>query len=59
MSLLFAFLILNDEEVHHQRLYKEIEILQALHQIGSQVKTKCSYGEFNLPRNHTAFIAIK
>ncbi|MDY6900456.1 MAG: class I SAM-dependent methyltransferase [Cyanobacteriota bacterium] len=48
-----------DEEVHYQRLYKETEIIQALHQIGFQVKTNSSYGEFHLPPNHTVFIAIK
>ncbi len=35
------------------------EVLQALHQIDFQVKTKCSYGEFNIPPNYTVFIAIK
>jgi len=48
-----------DEEIHHQLLYKATEMAQALHQISFQVKTLNSYGEFNLPPNHTAFIACK
>ncbi len=48
-----------DEEVHHQRLYKATEVAQALDQIGFQVETLKGYGEFNLPPNHTAFIALK
>lgn len=48
-----------DEEVHHQRLYKETDIIQALHQIGFQVEILNGYGEFNLPPNHAAFITSK
>lgn len=48
-----------DEEVHHQRLYKETEIAQALVKIGFQVEILNCYGEFYLPPNHTAFIARK
>ena len=48
-----------DEEIHHQQLYKATEIAQALEQIGFEVQTLNCYGEFNLPANHTAFIARK
>ncbi|MEA5598730.1 class I SAM-dependent methyltransferase [Rivularia sp. UHCC 0363] len=48
-----------DEEVHQQRLYEAADIVQALAQIGFRVETLKGYGEFNLPPNHTAFIAFK
>lgn len=48
-----------DEEVHHQRLYEATEIVQALVKIGFRVETLKGYGEFNLPLNHAAFIAVK
>jgi SAM-dependent methyltransferase len=48
-----------DEEVHHQQLYKATDIVQALDQIGFRVETLKGYGEFNLPLNHAAFIALK
>ena len=48
-----------DEEIHHQRLYKPEEIERALDQIGFGFQTLHNYGEFNLPPNHTAFVARK
>ncbi|NJL79809.1 MAG: class I SAM-dependent methyltransferase [Richelia sp. SM2_1_7] len=48
-----------DEEVHYQRLYKVTDISPILEQIGFQVQILKSYGEFNLPLNHAAFIALK
>ncbi|MGB3756095.1 MAG: class I SAM-dependent methyltransferase [Rivularia sp. (in: cyanobacteria)] len=48
-----------DEEVHHQQLYRATNIVQALDRIGFQVEIFKGYGEFNLPLNHAAFIALK
>lgn len=48
-----------DEEVHYQRLYKAIDIAQALEEIGFQVEILNNYGKFYLPPNHAAFIAVK
>ncbi|MBE9216233.1 class I SAM-dependent methyltransferase [Plectonema cf. radiosum LEGE 06105] len=48
-----------DEETHYQQLYKATDIAQTLEQIGFQVQILKSYGEFNLPLNHAAFIALK
>lgn len=48
-----------DEEIHYQRLYKTTDIKKALDRIGFQVEILNGYGKFNLPPNHTAFIARK
>lgn len=48
-----------DEEIHHLNLYKTVDICQALEKMGFQVKTKHSYGEYQLPKAHTVFIARK
>ncbi|MBD2198981.1 MULTISPECIES: hypothetical protein [Calothrix] len=48
-----------DEELHHQRLYTATEIANQLHQIGFQVETMASYGQYSLPSAHTAFLARK
>ncbi|MBW4646813.1 MAG: methyltransferase domain-containing protein [Goleter apudmare HA4340-LM2] len=47
------------DEVHRQQLYKSTDIVRVLHQIGFQVVTIHSYGEYSLPPVHIAFIARK
>lgn len=48
-----------DDEVHHLRLYKAIDIARELGEVGFQVQTMRSYGEYSLPKAHAAFIARK
>ncbi|MBD2772292.1 class I SAM-dependent methyltransferase [Iningainema tapete] len=48
-----------DDEVHQQQLYKATDIAQELHQVGFQVQIVRSYGSYNLPKAHAAFIARK
>ncbi|PIG95349.1 hypothetical protein CSQ79_02540 [Gloeocapsopsis sp. IPPAS B-1203] len=48
-----------DDEVHHLCLYKATEIASELRQIGFQVQIMRSYGTYNLPKAHAAFIARK
>ncbi|MBW4566459.1 MAG: class I SAM-dependent methyltransferase [Tolypothrix carrinoi HA7290-LM1] len=48
-----------DDEVHHLRLYKATDIARELGQVGFQVQTMRSYGQYSLPKAHAAFIARK
>ncbi|WP_013320694.1 class I SAM-dependent methyltransferase [Gloeothece verrucosa] len=48
-----------DEETHRQRLYESEEIAFLLRQEGFQVERKVRYGLYNLPKNHSVFIARK
>lgn len=48
-----------DDEVHQQRLYKATDIAQGLEQVGFQVQIMHSYGQYNLPKAHAAFVARK
>ncbi len=47
------------EEMHIQRLRKAADVARELRQTGFRVRTIRSYGEFNLPKAHAAFIARK
>ncbi len=47
-----------DDEVHRQRLYESAEIARDLRQIGFRVRTMRVYGRYELPRAHTAFVAV-
>ncbi|BAY20845.1 hypothetical protein NIES2100_05890 [Calothrix sp. NIES-2100] len=47
------------DEIHHQRLYQATDIANQLHQVGFQVQTMRSYGQYSLPKAHLAFIARK
>ncbi|MEQ9554033.1 MAG: class I SAM-dependent methyltransferase [Coleofasciculus sp. G3-WIS-01] len=46
-----------DEEVHYQRLYQGTDIAEQLRQVGFEVQTMRSYGEYPLPKSRVAFIA--
>lgn len=48
-----------DDEVHHLRLYEATDIEPELRQVGFQVEIMHSYGQYNLPPAHAAFIAHK
>ncbi|MUG97301.1 methyltransferase domain-containing protein [Scytonema sp. UIC 10036] len=48
-----------DDEVHRQQLYETVEVTEKLNRVGFEVQTMPNYGEYNLPLNHTAFIAKK
>ncbi|KYC40208.1 methyltransferase type 11 [Scytonema hofmannii PCC 7110] len=48
-----------DDEVHRQQLYETEYVTRKLSQVGFEVQTMPNYGEYNLPSNHTAFIAKK
>ncbi|MBE9068147.1 methyltransferase domain-containing protein [Leptolyngbya cf. ectocarpi LEGE 11479] len=48
-----------DEEVHHVRLYHSTDIAHKLRQVGFTVQTMRSYGKYQLPKAHVAFIARK
>lgn len=48
-----------DNEVHHLRLYKATDIFEELLQAGFQAQIMHSYGQYELPKAHTAFIARK
>lgn len=47
------------EEVHRLRLYKSSDIVTELRQIGFEVQTMRSYGQYYLPKAHAVFIARK
>ena len=47
------------DETHRQRLYKSKEIAGQLRQAGFIAQTVRSYGDYNLPKAHAAFIARK
>ena len=48
-----------DDEIHHVRLYETLEITEKLHQVGFIVQTMNNYGNFQLSKNHSVFIAQK
>ncbi|MEQ8757430.1 MAG: class I SAM-dependent methyltransferase [Coleofasciculus sp. G1-WW12-02] len=48
-----------DEEVHRQQLYQATDIAEQLRQVGFEVQTMRSYGEYPLPKSRVAFIALK
>ncbi|MCA1994289.1 MAG: class I SAM-dependent methyltransferase [Coleofasciculus sp. S288] len=48
-----------DDEVHHVQLYEATDIARKLSEVGFQIQTMRSYGEYALPRAHAAFIARK
>jgi SAM-dependent methyltransferase len=48
-----------DEEVHRQQLYQATDIAEQLRQVGFEVQTMRSYGEYILPKSRVAFIARK
>ncbi|NEQ19021.1 MAG: class I SAM-dependent methyltransferase [Microcoleus sp. SIO2G3] len=48
-----------DDEVHRQQLYKAADVTAKLRQVGFEVETTHSYGQFRLPKAHLAFIAYK
>jgi SAM-dependent methyltransferase len=47
------------DEVHHLRLYAAADIAEMLSAAGFKVETMQRYGEYNLPKAHTAFVARK
>ncbi len=48
-----------DDELHHLRLYKATDVARELSRVGFRVQTMRSYGQYNLPKAHAAFIARK
>jgi SAM-dependent methyltransferase len=48
-----------DDEVHHLRLYQATDVAEKLRQVGFQVQIMRSYGQYQLPEAHAAFIARK
>jgi SAM-dependent methyltransferase len=48
-----------DNEVHHLRLYEATDIAEKLRQVGFQIQIMRSYGHYELPKAHAAFIARK
>ena len=48
-----------DDETHHLRLYPATEVEKNLSQVGFQVQKMDNYGQFTLPKAHTAFMARK
>jgi SAM-dependent methyltransferase len=48
-----------DDEVHHLRLYRATDVAEKLRQVGFQVQIMRSYGQYELPEAHAAFIARK
>jgi SAM-dependent methyltransferase len=47
------------DEVHRQRLYKAADVAEELRRVGFRVRTMRSYGRYDLPRAHVAFLARK
>lgn len=47
------------DEVHRQQLYKATDIARELRRVGFRVRVRRSYGQYELPRAHAAFIAYK
>ncbi|MEO0824442.1 MAG: class I SAM-dependent methyltransferase [Cyanobacteria bacterium J06635_15] len=47
------------DEVHHLQLYAAQDIAEDLRQVGFQVQVMHSYGDYELPKAHAAFIAHK
>jgi SAM-dependent methyltransferase len=48
-----------DDEVHYLRLYKPADITTKLSQVGFSVWSMSSYGQYELPKAHIAFVARK
>ncbi|HEY9623283.1 MAG TPA: hypothetical protein V6C78_23195, partial [Crinalium sp.] len=48
-----------DDEVHHLRLYEATDVAEKLRQVGFQTQITRSYGQYELPKAHAAFIARK
>lgn len=48
-----------DDEIHQVQLYKAEYITQELHRVGFQVQIVHSFGQYNLPKAHAAFVALK
>lgn len=48
-----------DEEIHRLRLVTRSELLEALRDLGFEVKILESYGQLQLPPGHTGFLAHK
>ncbi|EKV01690.1 methyltransferase family protein [Leptolyngbya sp. PCC 7375] len=48
-----------DDEVHRLQLYRSTDIAHKLRRIGFKVQTMRSYGRYQLPKAHAAFIAFK
>jgi SAM-dependent methyltransferase len=48
-----------DDEIHYLQLYKSVEVVEDLNTVGFQVTVMKSYGEYDLPKAHSAFIAHK
>lgn len=47
------------DEVHYLRLYAAADIAEMLNKAGFEVQIIRSYGEYNLPKAHAAFVARK
>ncbi|HKP88240.1 MAG TPA: class I SAM-dependent methyltransferase [Blastocatellia bacterium] len=47
------------DETHVQRLYKAADVAKELRRAGFRVRTARSYGRYDLPKGHAAFIARK
>ncbi|MEM7066054.1 MAG: class I SAM-dependent methyltransferase [Cyanobacteria bacterium P01_B01_bin.77] len=48
-----------DDEIHNVRLYSSTTIAHQLRQVGFKIQTMHSYGKYQLPKAHAAFIARK
>jgi SAM-dependent methyltransferase len=48
-----------DDEVHYLRLYEATDVAEKLRQVGFQTQVMRSYGQYELPKAHAAFIARK
>jgi SAM-dependent methyltransferase len=48
-----------DDELHYLRLYKAADITEKLKQVGFTVESMSSYGDYDLPHAHVAFVARK
>lgn len=48
-----------DDEVHNLQLYEAIDIAEKLRRVGFQVEILRSYGKYELPKAHAAFVARK
>jgi SAM-dependent methyltransferase len=47
------------DEVHRQRLYEATDVAEELRRVGFRVRTMRTYGRYDLPRAHAAFVARK
>lgn len=47
------------DETHRLQLYKSADVAGELRRVGFRVRTMRSYGRYNLPRAHAAFVARK